>query len=144
MRPFIVCLLAAVLPIMSFARQETLCEEKIYSSGRLFGRPAQYNLQEKIPGWIFFEQNRVQGRIHGSSYWNIKGELDENFPMDELLLDPVTYSLNYPTDFDGPFSGHIGRGEIILKWEKSGATITGRSGQGDFDVKGKTHVNWSP
>ncbi|KAF9376205.1 hypothetical protein CPC16_000306, partial [Podila verticillata] len=144
MRPFLVCLLAAVLPAASLAGQESFCEDKISRRGRLFGRPAYYDLEEKIPGWIFFDQNRIQGRIHGNTYWNIKGELQEKFPLDEFLLDPVVYSLNHPADFDGPFSGRIGRGEIVLKWEKSGATIIGRSGQGDFEVKGKTHVDWSP
>ena len=30
------------------------------------------------------------------------------------------------------------RGQISLLWEKSGATITGRSGVGDFVVKGES------
>lgn len=144
MHPFVVCLLAAVLPAVSLARQESFCEDKISNTGRLFGRPAYHDLQEKIPGWVFFNENRIQGRIHGNTYWNIKGELEEKLPVDDLLVDPVVYALNHPTDFEGPFSGRIGGGEIFLRWEKSGATITGRSGQGDYEVKGKTRVDWSP
>ncbi|KAK3835437.1 MAG: hypothetical protein JOS17DRAFT_737159 [Linnemannia elongata] len=143
MRPFLVCLLAAVLPAACLADQESFCEDKISRRGRLFGRPAYYDLKEQIPGWVFFSENRLQGRVHGNTYWNIKGELDEKFPIDDLLFDPLIYTLNHPTDFDGPFSGRIGRGEILLKWERSGATITGRSGLGDFEVKGKTRVDWS-
>ncbi|KAF3935376.1 hypothetical protein ABW20_dc0100636 [Dactylellina cionopaga] len=99
---------------------------------------------EQIPGWLFLQGARLQGRIHGNTYWNIKGELNEKLPIEELLLDPLIYNLNHPTDFEGEFTGRIGRGEVIFKWEKSGATITGRSGQGDFEIKGKTRVDWSP
>ncbi|KAH9220355.1 hypothetical protein DL95DRAFT_290092, partial [Leptodontidium sp. 2 PMI_412] len=100
--------------------------------------------QEEIPGWIYFDGKRFQGRIHGNTYWNIKGELDEALPIDELLIDPVVFKLNHPTDFDGEFTGHIGRGEAVLKWEKTGASISGRSGHGDFAFKGKTYIDWSP
>ncbi|KAF9149302.1 hypothetical protein BG015_008899 [Linnemannia schmuckeri] len=144
MRPFLVCLLAAVLPATCLARQESFCEDKVSYRGRLFGRPAYHDLQEQVPGWVFFNQNRIQGRVHGNTFWNIKGELKENFPMDDFMFDPVTYTLNHPADFEGPFSGKIGRGEITLKWERSGATITGRSPIGDFEVEGKTYVDWSP
>ncbi|KAF9904334.1 hypothetical protein EC991_002840 [Linnemannia zychae] len=144
MRSLLVCLLAAVVPAACLASQETFCEDKTSYRGRLFGRPAYYDLQEQIPGWVFFDQNRFQGRIHGNTYWNLRGELEEKLPLDELLLDPVIYTLDRPTDYDGKFAGRIGRGEVVLKWEKSGATITGRAGPGDFEVKGKTHVVWSP
>ncbi|KAH6709677.1 hypothetical protein BKA61DRAFT_489226, partial [Leptodontidium sp. MPI-SDFR-AT-0119] len=100
--------------------------------------------QEEIPGWIYFDGKRFQGRIHVNTYWNIKGELDEALPIDELLIDPVVFKLNHPTDFDGEFTGHIGRGEAVLKWEKTGASISGRSGHGDFAFKGKTYIDWSP
>ncbi|KAL2065140.1 hypothetical protein VTL71DRAFT_4281 [Oculimacula yallundae] len=100
--------------------------------------------QEKIPGWVFLEGKRFQARIHGNTFWNVKGELDENFPIEDFLLDPLIFSLNHPADFEGSFSGRIGRGEVNLKWEKSGATIVGRSGAGDFEIKGKTRVDWSP
>ncbi|KAG0373977.1 hypothetical protein BGX24_010986 [Mortierella sp. AD032] len=144
MRPFLVCLLAAVLPAACLADQTTFCEDKFSSRGRLFGRPAYYDLKEQIPGWAFFDQNQLQGRIHGNTFWNIKGQLEEKLPLDELLFDPVIYALNKPQDYEGSFSGRIGRGEIVLTWKKSGATITGRSGQGDYEVKGKTYVDWSP
>ncbi|KAH7364633.1 hypothetical protein BKA65DRAFT_546502 [Rhexocercosporidium sp. MPI-PUGE-AT-0058] len=100
--------------------------------------------QERIPGWLYFDGKRLQGRIHGNTFWNIKGELAKDFPIHEFLMDPVIFTLNHPTDFDGAFTGEIGRGEVSLKWEKSGATITGRSGAGDYTVEGKTHVDWSP
>ncbi|KAF9368005.1 hypothetical protein CPC16_005805 [Podila verticillata] len=144
MRPFLVCLLAAVLPAASLARQESFCEDKTSHRGSLFGRPAYHDLEEKIPGWVHFDQNRIQARVYGNSYWNIKGKLEETFPVDEQLFEHLTFVLNRPEDFEGPFSGRIGRGEISLKWEKSGATITGRSPLGDFNVKGNTYVDWSP
>lgn len=100
--------------------------------------------QEQIPGWLFLDGKRLQGRIHGNTFWNIKGELSEALPIDELLLDPLIYKLNHPTDFEGDFKGRIGRGEAILTWEKSGASIIGRSGYGDFEFTGKTYVDWSP
>ena len=98
---------------------------------------------EKIPGWAYFEGNRLQARIHGNTYWNIKGELDEKFPIGEFLFDPLILTLNHPTDFEGKFNGTIGKGQISLGWEKSGATIIGRSPVGDFEVNGKTTIDWS-
>ncbi|KAI9050373.1 hypothetical protein LZ554_005538 [Drepanopeziza brunnea f. sp. 'monogermtubi'] len=114
---------------------------------------------EQIPGWIFFDGKRLQARIHGNTFWNIKGEhkdtrtnilpsatppVAEALPMDEVLLDPMIFSLNHPSDFEGSFTGQIGQGEILMKWEKSGATMRGRSGLGDFEIKGTTKVDWSP
>ncbi|OWP06901.1 twin-arginine translocation pathway signal sequence domain protein [Marssonina coronariae] len=100
--------------------------------------------REQIPGWIYFDGQRMQARIHGNTFWNIKGELGEDFPQGEFLFDPLIFSLNHPNDFEGDFTGEIGRGEINLKWEKTGATITGRSPVGDFKVNGKTRIDWSP
>lgn len=93
---------------------------------------------------MFFAQTTVQARIHGNTFWNIKGALDDPFPMDEFLFDPLIFTLSHPQDFDGNFTGTIGRGEISLTWEKSGATINGRSPIGDYTVKGQTHVDYSP
>ncbi|KAI6710437.1 hypothetical protein JHW43_007045 [Diplocarpon mali] len=97
--------------------------------------------REQIPGWIYFDGQRMQARIHGNTFWNIKGELGEDFPQGEFLFDPLIFSLNHPNDFEGDFTGEIGRGEINLKWEKTGATITGRSPVGDFKVNGKTRID---
>ena len=99
---------------------------------------------EKIPGWAFFEQDRFQARIHGNSFWNIKGKLEENFPIGDFLFDPIILSLNHPQDFEGNFTGTIGRGEISLSWDKSDATIVGRSPVGDFTVKGQSVVDYAP
>ncbi|KAF9959299.1 hypothetical protein BGZ72_009876, partial [Mortierella alpina] len=121
----------------------SFCEDKISHRGRLFGRPAYHDLEERAPGWLFLEENRLQARIHGNTYWNIRGQLDEKFPIDDFLFDPSIFTFNHPKDFEGPFSGRIGRGEVNLKWE-SGATITGRSPIGDFEVKGKSYVAYSP
>lgn len=145
MRLSLACLLAAVLPAATLAAsQESFCEEKVSHRSRLFGRPAYNDLEEKVPGWIFFEQNRIQARIHGNTFWNVKGSLEEKFPVDDFLFDPVTLTFKHQMDFDGPFTGHIGRGQLLLKWEKSGATITGRAPIGDFKVKGETYVDHSP
>ncbi|PVH89461.1 hypothetical protein DL98DRAFT_402124, partial [Cadophora sp. DSE1049] len=99
---------------------------------------------EQVPGWLFFDGMRIQGRIYGNTFWNIKGELDDQFPIKEFFLDSLTYTLNHPMDYDGAFTGTIGRGQVELKWEKSGATIGGRAGVGDFTIKGETHIDWSP
>ena len=82
--------------------------------------------------------------MHGNTFWNILGELDDPFPIDEFLFDDLILTLNRPEDFDGNFTGTIGRGEISLLWDKSGATINGRSPIGDFTIKGQTHVAYSP
>ena len=97
---------------------------------------------EKIPGWVFIEKDRFIARLHGNVFWSIQGKVDEIFPTDELLLDPVFMTLNVPEDFAGKFNGTIGRGEISLTWEKSGAMITGRSHFGDVEVHGETIVRY--
>ena len=99
---------------------------------------------DKIPGWVFIEEDRFQARVHGNTFWNIKGKLDERYPIDESLFDPVIFTLNVPHDFEGTFNGTIGNGQIFLAWEKSGATITGRSPVGDFEVKGESSIRYSP
>ena len=100
--------------------------------------------KEKVPGWVFLTGERFQARITGNSFWNIKGKLDEKFPLEDFVFDPLTFSLNQPEDFAGNFNGTIGKGEINLAWEKSGATMYGRSAVGDFEIKGQTHVDYSP
>ncbi|KAK3817837.1 MAG: hypothetical protein J3R72DRAFT_460626 [Linnemannia gamsii] len=144
MRPFFACLLAAVVPAACLADQTTFCEDKFSSRGRLFGRPAYHDLQEQVPGMVFFDRNQIYARVQMSAYWSIYGELEEKLPVDELPFDSVVFTLNHPSDFEGSFVGWIGQGEILLKWEKSGATITGPSNHGDFKFKGKTQVEWSP
>ncbi|KAG0260479.1 hypothetical protein DFQ27_003507 [Actinomortierella ambigua] len=139
MRPFLVCLLAAVLPAASFASQEPFCEDKISRTGRLFGRPAFYDLEEKVPGSIFFSENRLQGQPLENSYWMLIGQLNEQIPKEAFKLAPVIYTMNGLQDFEGEFEGYVGRGEIRLKWS-SGATIQGRSDKGDFKVSGRSFV----
>ncbi|KAF9320278.1 hypothetical protein BG003_006668 [Podila horticola] len=143
MRHFLFYMFAAALPAVTLARQESFCEAKVSHRGRLFGRPAYCDLEGKLPGYLYLEDKRIIGRIHGPTFWHIKGELQDKMPLDSLLIDPVIYSLNHPLDLEGSFTGSIGRGEITLKW-KSGATITGRAGYGDFNIKGETYVEHSP
>ncbi|KAF9977040.1 hypothetical protein BGZ73_007153 [Actinomortierella ambigua] len=140
MRLSIVCLLAAALPAACFARQDSFCGD----TENLYNRPAYKDLEEKVPGWVFLEENRLQARVHGNTFWNIKGKLDEKVEFDEHLFDPVIFTLNSPEDFKGRFKGHAGRGEFLLKWEKSGATIVGRSPIGDYFFTGESWVDYSP
>ena len=60
------------------------------------------------------------------------------------LFDPLLFKLNYPENFAGNFNGTVGQGQISIAWEDSGATIIGRSPVGDFEVSGKTIVDYSP
>ena len=92
---------------------------------------------------MLFAGDRILARIHGNNYWNIKGQLDEKLPIDEIVFDPLLFTLSSLQDYDGNFTGTIGRGEIFLTWT-SGATINGRSSIGDYEVKGQTHVDHSP
>lgn len=66
----------------------------------------------------------------------------EKIPVGEALFDPVIFSLTIPNDMAGAFNGTIGKGQISLAWDKSGATITGRSRYGDFEVKGGSLINY--
>lgn len=99
---------------------------------------------EQIPGWVFIEEDTLRARIHGHTFWNIKGKLAEAFPLEDFLFDPLLFTLNNPEDYSGDFNGTIGRGQISLEWPKTGATISGRSPVGDFEIKGTTKVDYSP
>ena len=100
--------------------------------------------REEIPGWLFFEGDTLRARIHGNSFWNIKGKLGQKFPRDDFLFDPLTFGLNNPTDFAGPFNGTVGEGFISLLWKQSGASIRGRSPIGDFVISGESTVDFGP
>ncbi|KAK0511650.1 hypothetical protein JMJ35_006223 [Cladonia borealis] len=100
--------------------------------------------KDMIPGWAFIDGDRLRARTHGNTFWNIKGTLDQKFPLDEFLFDPLIFTLKRPDDFAGNFNGTVGQGQISLAWENSGATIIGRSPVGDFEVSGKTLVDYSP
>ena len=99
---------------------------------------------EQIPGWIFFTADTFRARIHGNTFWNLRGKLDDKFPFDDFLFDPLIFSLNRPDDFAGTFNGTIASGQFSLAWENSGATIMGRSPIGDFEIKGSSEVSYSP
>ena len=51
----------------------------------------------------------------------------------------MEYKFDELSDLDGDFRGHIGRGELYIRYE-SGATITGKVGFGDFFIQGKTTI----
>ncbi|KAF9904335.1 hypothetical protein EC991_002841 [Linnemannia zychae] len=112
----------------------TLCEDKTSFRGSLFGRPAYYDPKEGISGRLFFYENWFDGDLdeYESYIWRVRGILDENIPLEDLIVNPATFSFPYAFDYYGEFSGRVSRGEVFLKWERSGATVTGRSGQGDF------------
>ena len=63
-----------------------------------------------IPEWAFIQSDRLLARIHGNTFWNIKGTLDQKFPLDEFLFDPLLFKLNHPEDFRGKFNGTVGQG----------------------------------
>ncbi|EFY84359.1 hypothetical protein J3458_015221 [Metarhizium acridum] len=103
--------------------------------------PEEY---EEIDGWVLFSEEKLQARIHGNTFWNVKGKLDDRFPVGSFKFDPVTFRLRHPEDYKGRFTGYAGRGQIVLRWEKSGATISGRSPIGDFPIEGESYVDYSP
>ncbi|KAF5132799.1 hypothetical protein E5D57_003420 [Metarhizium anisopliae] len=113
-------------------------EEPYWPAG---SNPREY---EEIEGWILFTEQKLQARIHGNTFWNVKGKLDDKFPVGSFKFEPVTFTLRRPEDYNGRFTGHAGRGEIVLRWEKSGATIAGRSPIGDFFLKGESYIDYSP
>ncbi|KAF9579517.1 hypothetical protein BGW38_004196 [Lunasporangiospora selenospora] len=142
MRSLLVYVLAVALPALSLASQESFCEGESSHQGLLFGRPAQSNKVQELPGYVFIDNDRIVARVHGPTFWHIKGELSKTIELD-TLFDPVTFTLNHPVDFDGPFTGSISEGEIVLRW-KSGATITGRSDYGNYEVSGVAKAWFTP
>ena len=102
---------------------------------------------ERIPGWLFINGDSFQARIHGNTFWNVKGKLSEKFLLDEYLFDPLIFTLNHPADFEGSFNGTFGKDQVSLVWEKSGATIGSNRQTGldqAIEVKGETKIDWSP
>ena len=88
-------------------------------------------------------QDKFQAGIRRDTSWNIRGNLDEKFPFDDFFFDDLIFKLSQPQDFAGNFTGTIGKGQISLAWEQSGATIFGRSSVGEFEIKGQTHVDYA-
>jgi hypothetical protein len=101
-------------------------------------------IKEQIPGWIFLVQDTFQARVHGNTFWNVKGTLEEEFPLEDFFFDPLLFTFKNPEDFSGTFTGAIGRGQISLVWEKSNATMVGRSPVGDFQITGTTKIDYRP
>ncbi|KAF9161504.1 hypothetical protein DFQ26_004497 [Actinomortierella ambigua] len=143
MRPFLACLLAVVLPAASFASQEPFCEDKISRTGRLFGRPAFYDLEESVPGFVYINKNFIRGRVSDDS-WGLIGTLEQKLPLEGFKFKHMTFTMDKAEDFIGRFEGFIGRGQIVLKWPKSGASIVGRSVVGDFPVSGTSRISKKP
>ncbi|KAG0269580.1 hypothetical protein DFQ27_003043, partial [Actinomortierella ambigua] len=114
--------------------------EKISRTGRLFGRPAYYDLEEKLPGFLEIDANRFNGRLYERTFWSLAGYFEEKLSDDRMLLPGLTYKFKNPQDFEGPFEATFGGGEAKLEWRKSGASITGGSPIGDKTVKGKAHL----
>jgi hypothetical protein len=83
------------------------------------------------------------GRIHGNTFWQIKGELADDFPLEDFLFDPLFFTLNQPQEFEGEFTGEFGNGQMKMNWT-SGATIVGRSPLDDITIKGKTIIDYLP
>jgi len=79
------------------------------------------------------------GRLHGNTFWKIKGDLADDFPLEDFLFDPLMFTFNHHEDFEGEFTGEFGNGQMKMNWT-SGAAIFGRSFLGDTTIKGKTTV----
>ncbi|KAF9162491.1 hypothetical protein DFQ26_003513 [Actinomortierella ambigua] len=138
MRPFLVCLLAAILPATSFASQEPFCEDGISRTGRLFGRPAFYDLEREVQGTVLLKGSKIRG-LPQTERWVIVGNLEEGIPKEPLELKWLTFTMNDFKDFEGKFEGHVGR-EVLLRWTETGASIQGQSDYGDFEVSGTSRV----
>lgn len=94
---------------------------------------------EQISGWAFITGVSFEARSHDNMFWGIRGILDEKFPIDEFLFDPITFTFSHLGDFVGKFNGTVGSGEISLKW-KSGGTMRGESSVGDYEVTGQSTI----
>ncbi|KAF9165981.1 hypothetical protein DFQ26_008915 [Actinomortierella ambigua] len=140
MRPFLGCLLVALLPAALFASPEPFCEEKISRTGRLFGRPAYYDLEQELPGYLHLIENEIRGGVEVPTFWSLEGKLEEKLLEYPMFLPGLMYKFNDPKDFEGPFEATFGRGEAKLEWHRSGASITGRSPIGDRKVKGEARI----
>ncbi len=70
MRPFLVCVLAAVLPAACLAHQEPVCEDGVSHRGPLFGRPAYHDLLGRQLGWVSIRSDILMARIEGT--WDIE------------------------------------------------------------------------
>ncbi|KAF8724898.1 hypothetical protein AX14_008487 [Amanita brunnescens Koide BX004] len=95
--------------------------------------------REKVVGYISFEGDHILGRSHKASLWTLIGTLNERLPV-SVKINPVEYKFNEIEDLNGRFKGHIGFGNLHIKYLRSGATITGRAGVGDFEIDGETKI----
>ncbi|KAG0260476.1 hypothetical protein DFQ27_003504 [Actinomortierella ambigua] len=118
------------------------CEDRISRTGRLFGRPAFYDLEEKMPGSVFLSVNSLRAEPIENPYWMVLGKLEKEIPKGPFRFGLLMKMPNGPQDFEGEFSGHVGRGEIYVVWKKSGASMNGISPGGYFKFKGKSVVRY--
>ncbi|KAG0257506.1 hypothetical protein DFQ27_005082, partial [Actinomortierella ambigua] len=140
MRPFLACLLVAVLPTALFASPEPFCEDKISRTRRLFGRPAYYDLELEFPGYLHFFGSHFSGGLEVPVLWSLAGDFEEKICDYPTFVRRLTYKFNDAEDFHGPFEATFGQGEAKLEWHESGASITGSSPIGDKTVKGKAQA----
>ena len=61
-----------------------------------------------------------------------------------IKVDPVVYTYAQLENLDGPFQGHIKGGYVVIEYEDSDATITGKA-RGDYipdylEFEGKTDL----
>ncbi|KAF9164003.1 hypothetical protein DFQ26_001916 [Actinomortierella ambigua] len=136
MRLFLGCLLVAVLPAALFANPEPFCEDKISRTGRLFGRPAHYDLQQQFPGWLHIVNADLYGELDMDTEWYILGHFGALMTERPRYFYDLTYTFNEPKDLQGSFLATFSGGQAVIKWNKSGATITGRINLPDRTVKG--------
>ncbi|KAF8724897.1 hypothetical protein AX14_008486 [Amanita brunnescens Koide BX004] len=101
--------------------------------------PVETENREKVIGYISFEGDHILGHPHDVSIWTLIGTLNERLPV-SVKINPVDYKFNEVEDLNGKFEGHIGFGNLHIKYLKSGATITGRASVGDYDIKGETWI----
>ena len=68
------------------------------------------------------------------------GTFSRKLPFPQLV-DPARYKFAKLSDLTGKFTGHVVKGELSIKYEKHGATITGKANEGHpIFFEGETKV----
>ncbi|KAG0258708.1 hypothetical protein DFQ27_004494 [Actinomortierella ambigua] len=68
--------------------------------------------------------------------WYIRGHFRGLITERAKYLYDLTYTFNEPKDLHGSFQATFSGGRILIKWNKSGATITGGTNLPDRTVWG--------
>jgi len=95
------------------------------ASAVVFAAPTEGTSELTTNGVFAFSGNKIDGKVLGKT---ILGTFSKKLPVANLVI-PAHYSFKKLSDLDGKFTGSIVGGKLSIKYNKGGATITGKASE---------------